>query len=164
MIEELRATSKPKSKFAFRRTVAPGSDVPQRPPPKTNTDNTSFEDVSTRGNKSQHSTLSSQSYRYLSFTDLLPTDQPSSELAISGLDHCIVNLIGIAGQSDNGIQLSTVHIKNVSHSVLILPMIDGSILLNDLTHCVVAVGCHQVNDLYVSASSLALTRCPVSHA
>jgi len=143
MIEELRAASTPKPKFAFRRTVVPGLDVPQRPPPKTNTDNVSSENISAPSNKAQHAILSSQSYRYISPTDLLSTDQPSSELTISGLDHCIVNLIGLAGQCDNGIQLSTVHVKNVSHSVLILPIINGSILLNDLTHCVIAVGCHQ---------------------
>lgn len=137
IIEELREASKPKTKFAFRR-AAPLENS-QRPSIVA----TPVKIATVSSNKPQHTLLSSLSHRYISLTDLPTSGQQSSELAISGLDHCIVNLTSSTRQNDDIIRFSAVHVENLTHTVLILPMINGSILLHNLTSCVVAAGCHQ---------------------
>src|SRR6202044_929667 len=67
----------------------------------------------------------------------------------SDLDGCIVNLLPSAVQHDNSsgghqLGLSALHIRNVTGTVMLLPVIQGSVILHDLTRCVIVVGCHQV--------------------
>ncbi|KAF8639189.1 hypothetical protein AX17_001675 [Amanita inopinata Kibby_2008] len=150
MIEELRSSSKPRTKFAFKRPPPTRPDVPQPPserPPvadETMTDAAPSQETPNSSIPTNHSLLSSHSYRYISLADLPSSFQPSSDLTISGLDHCIMNLTSLANSSENtSLQLSAVHVENLKDSVLILPVINGSILLHDLTRCVVVAGCHQ---------------------
>ncbi|KAK2460785.1 hypothetical protein APHAL10511_007255 [Amanita phalloides] len=140
MVEELRVASKPKSKFVFKRAITAGSNAsiaaegiaekepqPKAPSPSTRTNN---------------ALLPSRSYRYISTSELL-TSNSLSDMTISDLDHCIVNLTISQDGSECPIQLPAVHVMKLTNSVLILPMVHGSILLHELTRCIVVAGCHQ---------------------
>jgi len=60
-------------------------------------------------------------------------------MTLSDISNCIVNLL-----HDHTTDFSAVHLQRVSDSVLLLPHINGSILLHDMSNCVLVVGCHQV--------------------
>ncbi|KAJ6613567.1 tubulin binding cofactor C-domain-containing protein [Mycena sp. CBHHK59/15] len=158
-LEELR-TRVPKSKFAFKRK-APAPIPPSAPlvalaaAPETSSQ--SFAPTST------NLTLASHSRQYLSMTALPPAAQ-ASDLTISDLKSCIVNLLPDAqGAPTDGStypEISALHIRNVTDTVLLLPVIRGSVLLHDLRRCIVVVGCHQFRmhtskrvDVYLSIPS-----------
>jgi len=65
----------------------------------------------------------------------------SADVSISDLDNCIVNLL--PGDEDYT-KITALHVQRVSRSVVLLPQISGSIILHDLSECVIVVGCHQV--------------------
>ncbi|KAJ7865261.1 tubulin binding cofactor C-domain-containing protein [Mycena leptocephala] len=160
-LEELR-TSMPKSKFAFKRkapvastpvtatlvslpTVVPEtSSAPASAPISTNV------------------TLSSHSLQYINNTSVPDTSQ-ASDLTISDLNKCIVNLLPGEGEStsqNDYLKISALHIRNLTDTVLLLPVIRGSVLCHDLRRCVVGVGCHQFRmhtstdvDVYLSIPS-----------
>lgn len=138
-MEELRAASIPKAKFAFKRTAVTGSDTPQRPPVVAG----HAADRESPKESSNNASLSNHSCRYISSVDL-PTSNNPSDLTISNINHCIINLASSRGQSNDVIQLSAVHVEKLTDSVLILPTVNGSILLHDLRRCILVVGCHQV--------------------
>jgi hypothetical protein len=136
----------PKSKFAFKRkapvastpvaatlvslpTVVPEtSSAPASAPISTNV------------------TLSSHSLQYINNTSVPDTSQ-ASDLTISDLNKCIVNLLPREGESisqNDYLKISALHIRNLTDTVLLLPVIRGSVLCHDLRRCVVVVGCHQV--------------------
>jgi len=145
MVEELRVARKPKSKFAFKRTAVAGPDTSQRPSIVAGqaTDKELPQGLLLSSNKTNHASLSHYSYSYISIADLITSNNPS-DLTISNIDHCIINLATSQGLGDDVIQLSAIHVEKLSDSVLILPMVNGSILLHGLTRCALAVGCHQV--------------------
>ena len=145
----------PKSKFAFKRrpaaavaatsfeslTSEPSST--QTPPPPLHTQNAPPSSAA-----SAHLSLSCHSHRYLTREDL-PSHPAQSDLSISDLDHCIVNLLPSAlSSSSSGIDtpliISALHARNLSDCVVLLPGVDGSALIHDLERCVVVLGCHQV--------------------
>ncbi|KAK7042428.1 tubulin-folding cofactor C [Favolaschia claudopus] len=149
-LEQLRA-SLPKTKFAFKRKIAPPTSsaavpvVPELP---------SSERVSTA--MSANLTLSSYSMRYLTAAAISNPSQ-ATDLAISDLDKCIVNLLPDASPT---LKISALHIRNLTDSVLLLPVIEGSVLLHDVRRCIVVVGCHQFRmhtstnvDVYLSIPS-----------
>jgi len=39
--------------------------------------------------------------------------------------------------------ISALHIRNVKNSILLLPALEGSVILHDLLNCIVVVKCHQ---------------------
>jgi tubulin-specific chaperone C len=90
---------------------------------------------------STYLSLSSYHQSHLSFSSLPNSQQiPESDMTIADLDGCIVDLVG----QSMGPVLTAIHIRNVSNTILILPLVKGSVLLHDLRRCVVIVGCHQV--------------------
>ncbi|KAJ7337352.1 tubulin binding cofactor C-domain-containing protein [Mycena albidolilacea] len=158
-LEELR-TLIPKSKFAFKRkdpvpsTVASPSSVQ---PIVLETSQPGSTPTST------NLTLSSRSLQYLTMTSF-PDTSEMSDLTISDLNNCIVNLLpdasGGHSSRDSSLKISALHIRNLTDTVLLLPIIQGSVLLHDLSRCVVVVGCHQFRmhnstsvDVYLSISS-----------
>lgn len=145
MVEDLRVARKPKSKFAFKRTAVSGPDTSQGPSIVAGqaSDKELPQELLRSSNKTNHASLSDYSYSYITIADLVTSNNPS-DLTISNIDHCIINLASSQGHGDDVIQLSAVHVEQLSDSVLILPMVNGSILLHGLTRCVLAVGCHQV--------------------
>ncbi|KAK7019844.1 tubulin-folding cofactor C [Favolaschia claudopus] len=149
-LEQLRA-SLPKTKFAFKRKAAlptssaAASVVPELP---------SSQRVSAA--MSSNLTLSSYSMRYLTAAAISNASQ-ATDLAISDLDKCIVNLLSDASST---FRISALHIRNLTDSVLLLPVIEGSVLLHDLRRCIIVVGCHQFRmhtstnvDVYLSIPS-----------
>jgi len=135
-LNELRASSAPKPKFAFKRKAAAppspaptaGSAAPDAPIPISS-------DL-----PSQNSFISSHSYAYLTTASLADL-APASALTISDLDHCILNLIPSSSQPQ--LDISAFHLQKITNSVLLLPFIKGSVLIHDISHCVIVVGCHQ---------------------
>ncbi|PFH53426.1 hypothetical protein AMATHDRAFT_137393 [Amanita thiersii Skay4041] len=172
LIEELRAASKPNTKFAFKRStpaasVSPSPVAPDPPPvlEEQRHSDTPSNDVMMQSS-TNHIMITSCSNRYITSTDLPSSRQPSSDLTISDLDHCIINLACTPASAGNNhviteLQLSAVHVNKLTNCVLILPMINGSVLLYDISQCIIAVGCHQFRmhssthvDVYLLISSM----------
>ncbi|KAJ7075112.1 tubulin binding cofactor C-domain-containing protein [Mycena belliarum] len=159
-LENLRA-SLPKSKFAFKRKApAASSSIPPSPVPRAVPDAASQQQLSSI---STNPTLSSHSFRYLS-RDSLPSASQASDLTISDLNSCIVNLLpAIDGKplaEGGALEISALHIRNLTDTILLLPVIRGSVLLHDLRRCILVVGCHQFRmhtstdvDVYLSIPS-----------
>ena len=137
-----------KPKFAFKRkapapaaSIIPAAQAPIAPtatlvstpdgPPST----------------SSNLVLSSQSHKYITRADLAAHAQ-QTDLSIFDLDHCIVDLLppdaSDAADTEPHIAISALHARNLTNCVLLLPAVEGSALLHDMTRCVVALGCHQV--------------------
>ncbi|KAJ7057016.1 tubulin binding cofactor C-domain-containing protein [Mycena amicta] len=146
-LEDLRG-SLPKSKFAFRRKTPVAATSVAQPRP------TAPAVVAPAPASSTNLILSSHSRRYLTHS-ALPSSN-TSDLTISDLNQCIVNLL----PGTSTLKISALHIRNLVDTVLLLPTIPGSVLLHDLRRCVVVVGCHQFRmhtstlvDVYLSISS-----------
>ena len=129
----LRTAIAPKPKFSFKRekvTVLnptksaknkPTSLISEFPPSKP--------------------LISSHTHAYLTVASFIGSPRTSG-LTVSDLDYCILNLLPTSGTSE--FEISAIHLKKISNSVLLLPLINCSILVHDLSRCVIVVGCHQV--------------------
>ncbi|CCM02004.1 uncharacterized protein FIBRA_04078 [Fibroporia radiculosa] len=158
-LQKLRAASSGKPKFAFKRKAnKPTIPLSSETKPTTEPVFQPHESDPSSGGLS----LSNHSYQYLTLGSI-PTSSASSDLTISELDHCIVNLL-LPDATHASIspppKITALHVRNVRNSVLILPRIDGSALLHDLSRCVFVLGCHQYRmhassdtDVYISVSS-----------
>lgn len=150
-IEALRVTAAPKSKFAFKRKAAkPSSSVmaPVAPPKQI----IAGESTATPPQDNSHSSglsLSGHTHGYLTVSSLSAPWSAASDLTISDLDHCVVNLVPSRANPDAPADLAfnALHVRNVTNSVLILPVIPGSALLHDMKNCVIALGSRQVAQL-----------------
>ncbi|KAJ7756945.1 tubulin binding cofactor C-domain-containing protein [Mycena metata] len=140
-LEELR-TLIPKSKFAFKRktpappiTPVPAPTVVPEAPSTTQPESASI---------STNLTLCSHSLQYLS-KDSLPSTSEASGLTISDLNQCILNLLPSNDSlpESSYLKISALHIRNLTDTILILPPIQGSVLIHNLRRCVLVVGCHQ---------------------
>ncbi|CAA7269898.1 unnamed protein product [Cyclocybe aegerita] len=140
-IEALRASSAPKSKFAFKRKVASPPHLPSTAPTIAEA---SKAVETTNLTPSTHPTLSFHS-RELLIRSSLPDHPQQTDLSIFDLDHCIVDLLTIDSEyaSKEELSISALHVRNLSHCILLLPPIDGSALLHDISHCTIVLGCHQ---------------------
>ncbi|KAJ7672611.1 tubulin binding cofactor C-domain-containing protein [Mycena polygramma] len=157
-LEELR-TSIPKSKFAFKRK-APVASIPS---PVSSAPETLSSSQPESASISTNLTLSSHSLEYLTKASV-PNSSQASDLTISDLHKCVVNLLPDASDEspaqEGYSQISALHIRNLTDTVLLLPVIRGSVLFHDLRRCVVVVGCHQFRmhtstnvDVYLSIPS-----------
>ncbi|KAJ3999723.1 tubulin binding cofactor C-domain-containing protein [Lentinula boryana] len=149
-LERLRKASSPASKFAFKRKAREAT----QPPSNVST-------ASATGSVAPKSSLTLSSYTMKLVT---PRDLPDpetiapelrSELSIIDLDSCILNLLNVKQY-----EISALHVRDVKNSILLLPVLEGSIILHDLTNCVVVVSCHQFRmhssqniDVYLSIQS-----------
>ena len=128
-----------KRKFAFKR-----KDNSEKPPPSAPEIEIPIPPEASNISSTSHLSLTSKSGCLLTRTSLpdsssIPID---SELIITNLDNCIVDLMYSKTPAMNP---TAVHIRNVTNCVFLLPAISGSILLEALQRCVVAIsGCHQV--------------------
>ncbi|KDR74955.1 hypothetical protein GALMADRAFT_249908 [Galerina marginata CBS 339.88] len=152
-ITDLRASTAPKSKFAFKRkpqapaaapttTTTPPAKAPEAPtptPPSSSTTNL---------------ILSSHTNKYLTRSDL-PDHPQQTDLSISDLSNCIVNLLppsasaSTSTPTDERLIISALHARNLTNCVILLPSIQGSALLHDLTQCIIVLGCHQVRSSHL---------------
>ncbi|KAF8062274.1 tubulin binding cofactor C-domain-containing protein [Lyophyllum atratum] len=158
---QLRGKSKPKSKFAFKRKAPVAHTTSSVPAPQFNSGVPGPALQPTTTNLS----LSSHSHQYLTL-ESLPKSPYLQDLAISDLDHCIVNLIpplpsdDVDQTPDFPLEISALHIRNLSDTVLLIPPIHGSVLIHELTRCTIVIGCHQFRmhtshnvDVYLSILS-----------
>ncbi|KAF8556601.1 hypothetical protein OG21DRAFT_1602168 [Imleria badia] len=145
-IEELRGASASTPKFSFKRKATK---------PKESTEHASV--VAPPPTKSQPTlaesarTLATFSHRYLTILDVRSPNS-SAEVSISDLDDCIVNLL--PGDDDHT-QITAFHVQRVSRSIILLPQISGSIILHDLSECVIVFRMHSSTavDVYVECGS-----------
>ncbi|KII91822.1 hypothetical protein PLICRDRAFT_38679 [Plicaturopsis crispa FD-325 SS-3] len=149
-LDELRAASAPKSKFAFKRKASkpPSAATPSAPKLESSVDGAPKPPLPepAAGTLSTNLTLSSHSNKYLDRGFLPPSSHLSSQsdLTISELVGCVVDLLPSTDAGDTAqLDISALHIQKLADTVLLLPTIKGSVLLHDLTRCVIVVGCHQ---------------------
>jgi len=145
-LEELRSSTTGKTKFAFKRKVkipASTSAETATPPAPANTPAIPTSTIS-----SASRTISDHSNCYLSRSCL---SSPSSstdhiEVSIIRISNSILNLATTneLTPSANTVSLSALHIHDIENSILVLGTVDGSIMLHNLTNCVVVAECHQV--------------------
>jgi len=153
-IESLRASNIPKTKFAFKRKRQPSSQVSQ--PVSTLTNESS---ISSLPITSSNLSLSLQTAAYLT-TSSLPTHPQQSDLTLSDLNSCIVNLLPSSSEEGYSLKISALHARNLTQCVVLLPSIDGSALLENVSGCIMILGCHQFRmhsstkvDIFLSVSS-----------
>ncbi|KAI0372531.1 hypothetical protein BV20DRAFT_1042647 [Pilatotrama ljubarskyi] len=164
-LEALRTSVAPKSKFAFKRKAA--KPTLSDPPASVPASNEQISGVAPSGpaqSKSPTSglSLSGHSNSYLTVSSLSSPWSAASDLTISELDHCIVNLIPSQANPDAppDLTFNALHVRNVTNTVLILPIIPGSALLHDMKNCVIVLGSRQFRmhtssqvDVYISIAS-----------
>ncbi|KAG1812142.1 tubulin binding cofactor C-domain-containing protein [Suillus subaureus] len=146
-LEELRSSTTGKTKFAFKRKVkisASASAETATPPTPVNAPAIPTSTISTSASR----TISDQSSCYLSRSCLSgPTSSTDHiEVSIIRISSSILNLLTTTNESTlsaNTVSLSALHIRDIQNSILILGTVDGSIMLHNLTNCVVVAGCHQ---------------------
>ncbi len=137
-LEDIRSASIPQTKFTFKRKA---NKAPLSAAPTLHPSSRGANELEKRDRTSDFHKLSSHSHCRLSLQSI-PTFKegpPLSDLTISGLDHCVVDL-----RSQDQLSLTALHIRDIKESLLILPNIKGSVLLHHLHRCTVIVACHQV--------------------
>ncbi|KAI0705377.1 tubulin binding cofactor C-domain-containing protein [Earliella scabrosa] len=160
-LETLRSSAAPKSKFAFKRKAAKPTSSPAAP-----AQNAPAASPAIAPTPAQAATpglsISGHSHEYLTLASLSSPWSSASDLTISDLDHCIVNLVPSEANADvpSHATFTALHVRNLSHTVLILPIIAGSALLHDMNNCVIALGSRQFRmhtssqvDVYIAISS-----------
>jgi len=91
---------------------------------------------------SSNLTLSQQTRAYLTISSL-PTHLQQSDLSLSDLNDCIVNLLPHSSGGDS-LKISALHARNLKNCVVLLPSVDGSALLENVSGSIIVLGCHQV--------------------
>src|SRR5712672_2752080 len=126
-LEEIRSASLPKTKFTFKRKTnnPPLSAAPTSP----SSSRSAIE--SGKGDDtivpSTFHKLSSRSHCRLSLQSIptLEAGPPTSDLTISDLDHCIVDLCGTAEALPHQICFTALHVRDLKETILILPNVKG---------------------------------------
>ncbi|KAH9968142.1 tubulin binding cofactor C-domain-containing protein [Russula dissimulans] len=131
-LEEIRSVSLPKTKFTFKRKT----NNPPHPAAQSSSSSSRSAIESGEGDGTP-ATLSLQSI------PTLGTGPPTSDLTISDLDHCIVDLCGTAEAVPRQICFTALHVHDLKETILILPNVKGSVRLHNLHRCTVIVACHQ---------------------
>ncbi|KAI9060089.1 hypothetical protein FKP32DRAFT_1595827 [Trametes sanguinea] len=166
-LETLRTAAAPKAKFSFKRKVKPTASATTSAPPAHQTAPPSNEaSAASTTSESRPPTsglyLSGRKHGYLTISSLSSPWCAASDLTISDLDHCIVNLVPSEANpgASPDLTFTALHARNITNSVLILPIISGSALLHDITNCVIALGSRQFRmhtstrvDVYISIAS-----------
>ncbi|KAI0698966.1 tubulin binding cofactor C-domain-containing protein [Cerioporus squamosus] len=158
-LESLRTAAAPKTKFAFKRkaakaaTPAPAAGSTQSTPPAVPPPAEVQASAPTSG-----LSISGHSHSYLTLSSLSIPWSSASDLTISDLDNCIVNFLPSGPNAD--VTFTALHARNLSNTVLVLPVITGSALLHDMKNCVIALGSRQFRmhtssqvDVYISIAS-----------
>lgn len=140
-IESLRASNIPKPKFSFKRKTQPPSQV--SPPVSTiGKESSASSLLPDTSITSSNLSLSLQTNTYLTISSL-PIHPQQSDLTLSDLNNCIVNLLPSSSEGYS-LKISALHARNLTQCVVLLPSIDGSALLENISGCIIILGCHQV--------------------
>ncbi|PCH37432.1 hypothetical protein WOLCODRAFT_134530 [Wolfiporia cocos MD-104 SS10] len=164
-VEKLRASAAPKAKFAFKRKPKTAPTVPTAASSAPTSSHSSS--LGTTQQAAPGLVISGRSQEFLGLSSLsLGQNQVSSDLTLSDIERCIVCLLpsdrsdATTSTSPSTLKITSLHVRNVRNSVLILPKIEGSALLHDVSLSVIVLGCHQYRmhtsskvDVYISASS-----------
>ncbi|TDL23264.1 hypothetical protein BD410DRAFT_827939 [Rickenella mellea] len=161
----LRASSVAKPKFSFKRKPAkassPSSHISEKSPHVDRPQAAgslppSISPSSPEIAPTTNLTLSSHSHAHLTSESLPHSFTSSSDLTISNLDNCIVDLIPIQNTPEDGQEprvgahpseissLTSVHIRDVKRSIILLGAIGGSVLMHGVEQCVIILSCHQL--------------------
>ncbi|TFY63127.1 hypothetical protein EVJ58_g3433 [Rhodofomes roseus] len=163
-LEKLRTAAAPKPKFAFKRKAVPSvqSPLPTASPASRDAPEKAVVVTSSNATPSTGVTISGRSHEFIDLSSL-PPSVSATDLIISDLDHCVLYMLPRPGLEDDtarDVRITALHARNVRNSVLIMPMIEGSALLHDVSQCVLALGCHQYRmhtstqtDVYISLAS-----------
>ncbi|KDQ07665.1 hypothetical protein BOTBODRAFT_38636 [Botryobasidium botryosum FD-172 SS1] len=155
-LDERKAKAAPKPKFSFkkRETSSSGISTPQKSQPAPPAPTPSVSTVASTSNIS----LSNYTDAYLTSSALPQAaleDTTHLDITISDIQSSIVNL------ATSSLQLGALHIRGVHRSLLLAPVVRGSILINDCSDCVLVIGCHQFRmhtsknvDVYLHVGSL----------
>lgn len=100
--------------------------------------------------------LSAQSHKYITRAEL-PEHAQQTDLSLSDLDNCIVDLLPPGDGAEAHLTISALHARNLSNCVLLLPAVAGSALLHDLARCTIVLGCHQVGSMFIICTGCLLT-------
>nr|VWP02401.1 MDR efflux pump ABC3 [Ganoderma boninense] len=160
-LEGARTATAPKAKFAFKRKAAKPAASPSASSPSPSTP---LPTVPTPVNVPLTSglSISGHSHRYLSLSSFALPSSLASDLTISDVNNCIVNLIPSSANTDypQGLVFTALHVRNINNTILMLPIITGSALLHDVKNCVIALGSRQFRihtssevDVYITISS-----------
>ncbi|RPD61646.1 hypothetical protein L226DRAFT_485258 [Lentinus tigrinus ALCF2SS1-7] len=164
-LESLRTAAAPKAKFAFKRKATKAAPPASTTPATASEQSTSAAAPPPTGQPSAVHTsglsISGHTNSYLTLSSLSSPWSSASDLTISDLDNCIVNFIPDSnGNIPHDVTFTALHARNISNTVLILPIISGSALLHDLKNCVIALGSRQFRmhtssevDVYISIAS-----------
>ncbi|KAF8579077.1 hypothetical protein K439DRAFT_1638313 [Ramaria rubella] len=151
----------PKSKFAFKRkpiSIAQATTVEVLSKSSPLTRPAEIKTISSTSNL----TLSSRSSTQLTLSSLIrPADIPSSEattpaslprssdITLTDLRECLVNLFpprtsaNVVDKIEPALTITALHAKQLQRVVLLIPPIEGSVLVHDVHNSIVVVGCHQ---------------------
>ena len=156
-LEQLKVSAAPKPKFAFKRKQAapvvailasPSTPVEQKAvaseplhPSSTSTDSSTL---------SSARALTGHRAAYLTASSLPTSSLSGSEVTISDIDHCIIDLLpdgrdGLLPSGRDSESITAIHVKNVKNSLLLLPIMSGSAILYDVQNSILVIGCHQVS-------------------
>ncbi|KAI0037088.1 tubulin binding cofactor C-domain-containing protein [Vararia minispora EC-137] len=149
MVEGLRPSAVMKPKFAFKRRASakPSAFQHERPSPSPAAE--------LARDPSTFLTLSARSRAFLSQSSLPPSAASQSDLTIADLDHCILDLCtcmncdGGTNINMDTLVLTALHIRNLHDCVVLLPSVQGSVLVHDLTRCVLLFRMHTSTDVDV---------------
>ncbi|EKM56627.1 uncharacterized protein PHACADRAFT_172285 [Phanerochaete carnosa HHB-10118-sp] len=137
-LDDLRSVSAGKPKFSFKRKV-PKPAVSSSVSVAANTTDLLAPQPSKQSNSV---VLAACSRQHLTWSSVPSVAALATDLSISDLDHCIVDLL----QNSASVSIPTitaVHMRNVKNSILILPPVQGSAMVHDISNCILALGCHQ---------------------
>ncbi|GAA5836451.1 hypothetical protein JCM5353_007289, partial [Sporobolomyces roseus] len=88
--------------------------------------------------------LSSRSNTYLSFSSLPSPTSQSETLLLRDLDNCFIDLLPSSGESgEEEIKFSTMYLSGLRNCMVILPVIEGSVMVNDCKDSKITLGSHQ---------------------
>ncbi|KIY49822.1 hypothetical protein FISHEDRAFT_40833 [Fistulina hepatica ATCC 64428] len=159
-LESLRQKAAPKPRFAFKRKTAIAVSAPHSESSACGSQVVTRSLASSKevpSPSTSAATIFHCSREYITRSSLrLRGGEATEDLIISNLDYCLVNLIQPA------VHLSALHLQNVSHSVVLLPAVAGSVLVEEVQDCIISLGCHQFRmynssdvDIYLSLSTTA---------
>ncbi|GAA5973272.1 hypothetical protein JCM11641_003044 [Rhodosporidiobolus odoratus] len=168
--DSLKSQAAPKSKFSFKRSAASCSATPKptsAPPPSVvsiaaPSKHSEPQSIPPTGPAPSPPavppnslTLSSHSSTYLSYANVplttsaaLPSSSAGSALVLSSLRACLVDLLppvtpSETDKADEQRTFSASYLTDMQDSVILLPVISGSILIHGCKRCVLVLGGHQ---------------------
>ena len=146
-------------RFAFRRTEPVAAPKAVAVAPTTAVRASDAPSIESRA-----LSLANRTYEYLCSGDL-PAEQSlergEHDLSLSNLSHCIVDFVSRPNNEGLG-RIRALYARNVTRCVLIMPIIEGSVLLYEFKDCTIVLGCHQVREA-ASEQLQSLTKHPVSY-